>query len=157
MNREPSTHPGQTWEFFSACIHYLGKASLTSLFQRGERQIERWSADPATSGSQKNPLDRYEDLLQKMMDVNERGIAKAIVARQAHITGCELIDKKMPQPDKETVELEIIDDMQVKTVYNDILLNPKATQEECRNAMEISIRELKENYVRKCLDNNWTP
>jgi len=157
MNREPSAPPGQTWEFFSACIHFLGKASLTSLFQRGERQIERWSADPATSGSQRNPIDRYELLLSKMVEAGQEDLAKSIVTRQAHIIGCELVSKNMPVPDKDTVELEIIDDMQVKTHYNDKLLDPKATQEECRNAMDISIRELKENYVRKCLDNNWTP
>ena len=84
MNREPTAPPGETWEFFSACIHYLGKATLTSLFQRGDRQIERWSADPTTSGSQRNPVDRYELLLQELMDQNQADTARAVVGRQAH-------------------------------------------------------------------------
>ncbi len=157
MNREPTTPPGQTWEFFSACIHFLGKAVLTSLFQRGDRQIERWSADPTTSGSQRNPVDRYEKLLEAMMNIGQVEIARSIVARQAHITGCELVAKNLPKPDKSTIELEIIDDVQSKLDYDRVLLDPDATQEACRIAMENSIRELKENYVKKCLDNNWTP
>ncbi len=157
MNREPTAPPVETWEFFSACIHYLGKATLTSLFQRGERQIERWSADPSTSGSQRNPIDRYELLIQALMEKNQVGIARSVVGRQAHLVGCELVEKVMPSPDKESIELEIIDDLPVKNDYDMMLLNPEATQGQCRMAMEAFIRELKENYVKKCQDNNWSP
>lgn len=157
MNREPTAPPVETWEFFSACIHYLGKASLTSLFQRGERQIERWSADPKTSGSQRNPIDRYEQLLKELMEKNQVETARSAVGRQAHLVGCELVEKEMPHPDKESLELEIIDDLQIKNDYDKVLLDPDATQGQCRMAMEAFIRELKENYVKKCQDNNWTP
>jgi len=157
MNREPTTPPGETWEFFSACIHYLGKSALTSLFQRGERQIERWSADPVTSGSQRNPIDRYEQLLQGLMDKGLVDIARSGVGRQAHVVGCELVEKEMPIPDKESIELEIIDDLSAKIDYDNILLDPNSSQNQCRMSMEAFIRELKENYVKKCQDNNWTP
>jgi hypothetical protein len=157
MDREPTTLPGQTWEFFSACIHYLGKSTLTALFQRGERQIERWSADPATSGSQRNPIDRYEMLLQALMDKGQAGTARSAVARQAHIVGCELADKQMPVPDKTSIELEIIDDLSAKNEYDTVLLDSGSTQEQCRTAMETFIREVKENYVKKCQDRGWTP
>jgi len=157
MNREPTAPPGETWEFFSACIHYLGKACLTSLFQRGERQVERWAADPITSGSQRNPVDRYEMLLLELIDKNQVETARLAVGRQAEIVGCELVEKEMPVPDKGSIELEIIDDLYVKNHYDTVILDPESTQVECRIAMESFIRELKENYVKKCLDRGWNP
>ena len=157
MKRKPTRLPCETWEFFSACIHYLGKTTLTALFQRGERQIERWAADPSTSGNQKNPVDRYESLLEKLISADERETAVAAVARQAHIVGCELTDKQMPSPDKSSLELEIIDDLIVKAGYDKVLLDPDSTREECRNAMDEVMTELKENYVRKCIDMGWEP
>ena len=158
MDRKPSTPPFSTWEFFSACVHYLGKSALTALFQKGQRQIERWSADPATSDShQRNPLDRYEMLLQQLVDAGQGDISRSAVARQAHIVGCELREKDLPEPDKPTVELEIIDDLLLKTRYDEALLDPKATREACRDALDRLIRELKENYVRKCMERGWDP
>ncbi len=158
MDRKPTSLPGETWEFFSSCIYYLGKSVLTALFQRGERQIERWSADPSTtSENHRNPVDRYEILLQKLMDEGHKDISKAIVSRQAHIVDCELVNKEMPKPDKETIEHELIDDLAFKVKFDTVLLDPKSTQRQCYLAMENSINELKENYVKKCMDNGWKP
>ncbi len=157
MDRKPSRPPFSTWEFFSACIHYLGKAALTSLYQRGERQIERWSANPDTSESQRNPIDRYEVLLKKLMEEGHKDIAQTVVARQADIVGCILTDKDYPEPDKETLELELIDDLAFKAQYDKVLLNPKSTREECQDALKKLINELQENYVKKCQINGWEP
>jgi len=91
------------------------------------------------------------------MDKNLMDTARSVVGRQAHIVGCELVEKDMPVPDKKSIELEIIDDLYVKNKYDTVLLDPESSQVQCRMAMEAFIRELKENYVKKCLDNNWTP
>ncbi len=158
MNRKPSGPPKTSWEFFSSCIYYLGKKSLTSLFQRGERQIERWAADPSTtSGSYRNPVDRYEILLNMLMEKGKEKIAQTIVSRQADIVGCELNRKNLPIPDKETLEHEVIDDLPSKVNFDNVLLNKNSTKEECRIAMDQLIIELKENYVKKCMDNGWEP
>ncbi|MCP4108291.1 MAG: hypothetical protein GY749_22575 [Desulfobacteraceae bacterium] len=157
MDRQPSRPPFSTWEFFSACIHYLGKSALTSLYQRGERQIERWSANPATSENQRNPIDRYEVLLKKLMEEGHKDIAQTVVARQADIVGCVLTDKNYPEPDKETLELEIIDDLTFKAKYDKVLLDPKSTREECQDALRKLINELEENYVKKCQQSDWEP
>ncbi len=157
MNRKPTSLPKETWEFFSACIYYLGKSSLTTLFQRGERQIERWSVDPKSSAIQKNPLDRYEELLHMLINEKHDDVARSAVARQAHIVGCELAQKKMPIPDKLTLEHELIDDLPIKAEFDNILLNPNSTREECLQALDDIIRELKENYVQKCNMNEWIP
>ncbi|MCP4349624.1 MAG: hypothetical protein GY795_29435 [Desulfobacterales bacterium] len=157
MDRQPSRPPFSTWEFFSACIHYLGKSALTSLYQRGERQIERWSANPATSENQRNPIDRYEVLLKKLMEEGHKDIAQTVVARQADIVGCVLTDKNYPEPDKETLELEIIDDLTFKAKYDKVLLDSKSTREECQDALRKLINELEENYVKKCQQSDWEP
>lgn len=158
MNRKPTSLPKETWDFFSACIYYLGKSTLTSLFQRGERQIERWSADPKTSANnQRNPLDRYEALLTMLVEKDYTEVAKSAVTRQADIVGCELISKNMPKPDKPTLEHELIDDLPVKAEFDQVLLNPKSTRTECKQGLDKIIRELKENYVKKCNMNGWTP
>lgn len=158
MKRKPDKTPISTWEFFSACIHYLGKSSLTSVFQRGERQVQRWSANPCTTSSQqRNPVDRYEDVLKMLMETGQNQVAISCVARQAYIVGCELREKKMPTPDKPTLELEIIDDLSFKTAYDDILLDRKSTRKECLDALNNAIKELKENYVQKCKENGWEP
>ena len=157
MNRKPTSLPGETWEFFSACIYYLGKTVLTTLFQRGERQIERWSADPKTSNSVRNPVDRYEELLNRLVEEGHQEIARAVVARQAHIVGCNLTPKALPIPDKETLEHEMIDDIPVKAAYDQVLLDPTANRVRCKKALDDIIRELTENYVKKCRLNGWTP
>lgn len=158
MDRKPTSPPLATWEFFSACVHYLGKKTLTALFQRGERQIERWSADPAAADShRRNPVDRYELLLRKLVDDGHRDLARSAVARQAHLVGCELRDKEFPDPDKASVELEIIDDLPLKARYDAVLLDPVSSREACREALDRLIRELKENYVRKCRSRGWEP
>ena len=157
MNRKPTSLPGETWEFFSACIYYLGKTILTTLFQRGERQIERWSADPRTSNGARNPVDRYEELLLRLVEKGQEETARAVVARQAHIVGCTLESKTFPIPDKDTLEHELIDDIPVKAAYDQVLLDPKANREMCKAALDDIIRELTENYVKKCRMNGWTP
>ncbi|MBU0992907.1 MAG: hypothetical protein KJ737_10480 [Proteobacteria bacterium] len=157
MNRKPTSLPRETWEFFSACIYYLGKSALTSLFQRGERQIERWSADPQTSKSTRNPLDRYEALLTMLVEKNYLNIARSAVSRQAHLVGCEIVPKNWPVPDKLTLEHELIDDIPVKAEFDSVLLDPLSTREECRHALQKIIRELTENYVKKCRNSNWEP
>jgi hypothetical protein len=48
-------------------------------------------------------------------DAGQVDIARSAAARQAHIVGCELREKDPPDPDKPTVELEIIDDLLLKT------------------------------------------
>lgn len=157
MNRKPTSPPKKTWEFFSACIYYLGKSTLTSLFQRSERQIERWSADPKTSGTAKNPVDKYETLLEKLVQENHTDIARSVVSRQAHIVGCDLAPKKLPQPDKETLEYELIDDIPAKAEYDRILMDPLSTREACKASLDTIIRELTENYVKRCNNSGWNP
>ena len=69
MNRKPTRPTLKTWEFYSACLHILYKAYLADLYKKSHRQIERWASDPDTSAShQRNPIDRYENLLHRLME-----------------------------------------------------------------------------------------
>lgn len=102
-------------------------------------------------------MDRYECLLRMLVEKGNRDAARSCVSRQAHIVGCELREKQMPEPDKPTLELELIDDLRLKMDLDNTLLNPDSTREECLNALDLAIRELKENYVQKCREKGWEP
>lgn len=63
-------------------------------------------------------------------------------------------DGKRGRNGPETVNPSVFD---VGTRYDEALLDPKATREACRDALDRLIRELKENYVRKCMERGWDP
>ena len=93
MNRKPTTPPIKTWQFYSAAIHFLDKSFLASLYKRSPRQIERWAADPDTTEShQRNPMDRYEAVLKRLIVFGAADIARSAVNRQAAVVGCHLVE-----------------------------------------------------------------
>ena len=99
MNRKSTTPPFKTWQFYSACLYHLNMATLNKsycglkskkcpkcghvLAAGRERQIHRWASNPETTDShQRNPIDRYERLLEKLMERGCEDVARAAVARQ---------------------------------------------------------------------------
>lgn len=85
------TTPLTSWQFFKACRSILGDAFLQTLFKRALRQLQRWSCDPDFADSiERNPVDRYEVLLARLVERGREDVARASVSRQAHIVGCEL-------------------------------------------------------------------
>ena len=149
MNRKPDHPPFNTWQFFSGCIYHLGKTTMNKLYQVGERTIERWSADPATTAtSKRNPLDRYEDLLSMLMERGKKDVARTAVGRQAAIVGCELnVVGLGVKPDKETVEEECLDDYPVVIEFHDSIRR-KARPEEVVKLCKAAERELEETKVK---------
>jgi hypothetical protein len=104
----PSLH---SWQFFNACRRLLGDSFLQKLFQRSNRQIFRWAADPDfAADTERNPMDRYEVLLSRLMEIGREDVARAAVTRQALLIGCELRCLEDVQPDKADVRDEILDD-----------------------------------------------
>ncbi|NOX32534.1 MAG: hypothetical protein GXP56_02185 [Deltaproteobacteria bacterium] len=121
------TIPVKTWQFFNACKQNLGITSLTSLFKVGPRQIDRWACDPDfTESSQRNPLDRYETLLKKLMDRGVDDIARAEVDRQVKIVGCTM-RVNHPVPDKGSITEELLDNLPAMAAYQEAA-RPEANQ-----------------------------
>ena len=113
------TIPVKTWQFFNACKQNIGITALTKLFKVGPRQIDRWACDPDfTESSQRNPLDRYESLLKKLMDLGVDDIAMAAVDRQARIVGCTLRVNR-PVADKATIAEVLLDNLPALAAYQE--------------------------------------
>lgn len=112
MAQKTPSIPVKTWQFYHACMHHLGIAVIQKLFKVSPRQIYRWACDPDfAESSQRNPMDRYETLLKKLMALGAVDVARAVVDRQARIVGCGLIDDGEIHPDKQTLGDELLDDL----------------------------------------------
>lgn len=140
------TTPVESWQFYHACKIRLGKSVLTTLFKKSCRQIDRWSCDPDFSESaQRNPMDKYETLLTKLMDRGVLDIARAAVDRQARIVGCELkcVDVS---PDKATIEEELLDNLPALAEYQEAA-RTKQPLGVIRQAAMALIREIHEDLA----------
>jgi hypothetical protein len=153
MNREPKKPPLKTWQIYSAAIHHLGKGFLCRMYKVTGRQVERWAANPATTESQaRNPIDRYESLLDRLIEIGAGDVARIAVARQAHLVGCELKAKNGDcEPDGDTIEDECLDDYPPLTRFHSAI-RKKASAEEvlhfCQEAKS-EIDETMELFLRR--------
>jgi len=151
MNRKPTGPVLKTWQFYSACIHILDKSFLAKLYKKSDRQIERWSSDPDTTEShQRNPIDRYESLLSRLMELGRSDIARSAVARQCHIVGCDLSLSIIPESDKKTLAEECLDDLPAVSQFHAVLIDPNSTIEQVRHALMETFEEINENYSKWC-------
>jgi len=108
-----------TWQFYNACKIILGMTCLTKLFKISERQIARWACDPDyTESSQRNPMDRYEALLKKLIEIGSFDMARGAVDRQARIIGCELKFTEVV-PDKNSIQEELLDNLPALAEYQE--------------------------------------
>ena len=147
MNREPKTLPLKTWQIYSAAIHYLSKEFITRLYSISNRQAERWAANPDTTESHsRNPMDRYEELLNKFMAVGRDDIARIAVDRQAKIVGCELKMAETTLPDKLNILDECLDDYPPLALFHEAI-RKQTDIELVRHLYRDAIRELEETMA----------
>jgi len=152
MNRETTTAHIGTWQFFSSCIEIFkplsstgGKGYLSKLFNVSTRQIERWSCDPDFSESaQRNPMDKYEIALKRLVELGRKDMAIGAVNRQAEIIGCVLTCASV-EPDKSSVSDELLDDLPaVSTLHSSI--REKRDVQEVRENLTRALDEIRQSY-----------
>ena len=154
----PKIPPLTTWEFFKFVHKTMGVTYLQKVFSIGHNQICRWQRNPDVEygdKSARNPLDRYEVILRDLMDDGLVDVARAAVMRQALIVGCSLVPTDCPTPNQPTIELELLDNEQVKAVYNEVLLNPRSTLEEAMHATDKLIDEIRQDVVKLAEERGW--
>ena len=140
------TTPVHTWQFYRAVKKILGKTFMPKLFKISPRQIDRWSCDPDFSdSSRRNPMDRYETILEALMEIGKDKIARGAVDRQARIVGCNLVCEGDAVPDKDTLTEELLDDLPAVTQLHDAIINRKPEQV-VRELLSKAKRELDEDY-----------
>lgn len=148
MQSETPQHPPlESWQFYSSCRRILKDSFLQTLFKRSLREIQRWSADPRyASDTDRNPLDRYEFLLDRLMELGRADIARASVARQAHIVGCELRCLDPVEPNANSIEAECLDDYPALTQFHEAVRQSR-TPDLVRHLWQEAKRELDETFT----------
>jgi len=141
----PGQIPLKTWQFFLGCRRILGDAFMQELFKRGIRQVQRWSADPDFAEVDRNPLDHYETMLRRLMEIGREDVARAAVSRQAFIVGCELGLLEPAEPDRETVEAECLDDYPVLTAFHQAIRDGES-QDRVRQLWQAAKHELDQTF-----------
>ncbi|MHC1727983.1 MAG: hypothetical protein AB9866_18600 [Syntrophobacteraceae bacterium] len=120
----PPEIPLHSWQFFFACRKILSDSFLTKVFKRSLREIQRWTADPTYAEDvDRNPVDRYEAVLVRLMELGRSDIARAEASRQAHVVGCELRCTDELKPDRSTITDEILDNHPPLVAFHQAIRN----------------------------------
>lgn len=116
--------PVKSWQFFTTCRRLLGDSFLQKLFKVSLRQIQRWSADPAfAEDTDRNPVDRIEVLLSRLMEIGREDVARAMVSRLAIAVDCELQCLDSVMPDGKTLSEELLDDHMPLAQFHEAVRN----------------------------------
>jgi hypothetical protein len=102
----------KSWQFFLSCRRILGETFLNTLYNRSQRQIYRWCADPdlTSGGAERNPLDRMKTLFERLHERGSTDVALSALSYLSAAVGCEVHPIHPILPDKSTVEAEMLDD-----------------------------------------------
>lgn len=143
-----SLPPLKTWQFFHACRKTLGDAFLQKLYNRGMRQIYRWSADPDFTGNhERNPLDRFRILLERLCEIGREDIAVSAVEMLAQSVGCEVHRSGDVVPDQGSIEAECLDDYPAVVDFHKAIKEGARAEVE-RHLWQVAKRELDETHYR---------
>lgn len=118
-------------QFLMACTTLLGSKYMHKLYNVSKRCFYTWIADKKYVGGdssiRENYIEKHEELLKELMtDPDGIEIARALTARHASLTGCEIIVKDIITPDKETIEQECLDDYPALTRLHTAISDKKS-------------------------------
>ncbi len=147
MNSDLSSLPPlKTWQFFHACRKTLGDTFLQKLYNRGLRQIYRWAADPDfTDTNERNPLDRFRILLERLCEIGREDIALSAVEMLAQSIGCEVSRNGNVNPDQETIEGECLQDYPALVAFHRAVRD-EGDEPKVRHLWQSAKREMDETY-----------
>ena len=138
--------PLKTHQFYAACRKILGMATLQKLFKKSPTQLYRWGMDPDFCEDWKrNPLDRLNVLLERLIEIGRDDIARAAVDILARTVDCELSCVNSANPDKDTVEAECFDDYPPVNRFHQAIQS-RENPEMVRHLWQEAKRELDETW-----------
>lgn len=132
-----------TWEVMQATKQRLGETELQKIFSRGRTQINRYCMNPRFEDAQRNPLDRLITLFTRMVKAGDQEVVRSAVNMLAKPLQCRVQDIATPQPDKETIEEECLDDYPELVELNRLIATGQHP-DDVRRQGEITIREIQE-------------
>lgn len=156
MKDQTTLPPLNPRDFLSACQELVGDTYLIKLFNIGIRYLQRLIAKRPyvdEDSVRENYLEKHEQLLKRLgTEPGGLEVARAIVARHAHIVGCELRCLDAAEPDKKNMEAECLDDYPPITQLHEAIRAGKP-KDEVRHLWQQSKRELDETYEMYCKEN----
>ncbi len=124
----------KTHQFFSAANTILGVSEMVKLWNKSQRQIYTWAADPDfTEHNGKNPLDLLRATMRRLQEAGRDDVVEMGLRLLTEPLGYE-ISRMDIQSDKGSASLELMDVTealgQVASGLRDILEDGEITEEE---------------------------
>ena len=100
----------ESWEIMLISRDRIGATELQKIFSRGQTQINRYCMSPLCGDAQRNPIDRLRLMFDKLAEAGEEELVRSSLNILAEPIDCRVQARANPQPDKDTVEEECLDD-----------------------------------------------
>ncbi len=100
----------ESWEIMLLSREKIGATELQKIFSRGQTQINRYCMSPLCGDAQRNPIDRLKLMFEQLMEAGEGELVRSSLNMLAEPIGCRVKPVGTPEPDKDTVEEECLDD-----------------------------------------------
>lgn len=141
-----TSQPFAPRDWLSAIRDILGDPFILNLFRIDIRSFQRWTAKrphASEDSIRENYLEKHDTVLIKLMRDGYVDIAQAIVAHHAGIVGCILTPIQINNPDKSSIEDEMLDDYPALVALH-AAIRDKMPLDEIRHRAEIAKREIDE-------------
>lgn len=119
-------------QFLLAAREILGDSYFTRLFGVTLRTLQRWCAMKPyvdEDSVRDNYVEKHERILESLLASGNNEVARSIVARHAHIVGCELQSLNKVEPDLSSIEEECLDDYPALTKFHDAIRRGRPCEE----------------------------
>lgn len=153
----PELTSWESWEIMQKIREVLGKNGLRAVFQKSGTQIGRYCQGPACQDRQRNPVDRMRMLAERIHNSGQTELAIITINYIAEPLACRLQPISCPNPDKQNIAEECLDDYPEKTKLDELILknaNPNAVMlqaEKCKREIDETVELFKRTYSQKIL------
>lgn len=140
--------PCETWEIMSALRHVLGRSAFMQFLGVSAAQMDRYCRNPRCSEDfDRNPLERLGDVLTNAVIGGGEKHVRQAVDHLLRPLGLRVAPVESGEPDKPTVEEEILDDYSTLNLFAS-LMRSKEHPSVVRTAKDKLIAEIEETFVR---------
>ena len=136
----------ESWEIMLISRDRIGATELQKIFSRGQTQINRYCMSPLCGDAQRNPIDRLRLMFDKLAEAGEEELVRSSLNILAESIDCRVRTRANPQPDKDTVEEECLDDFPELTELDRLISRREHPRIVQRQAEKVK-REVDETMV----------
>ena len=146
-------------EYIAYLCTKFGKPYVTRKFGVTERTVERWMAQEKWVGEEsvrKGPVEKYEETLHDCINHGHVMEARAMVARQAKLVGCELVECDHALEEPGDWRERLLEDLQAFSRFHEavrLFVEEELDDLELAHQYDVLVRELRRtlNCVKRRL------